>query len=234
MENDEYTHEEGDWMIFHKTLTTEYIEEPLSFETLSKTYSLYKYSQDGDDPRGLISRTLTYHEYLIFCLKANPLSTYDKFHDWNKIDKSLQTLNNKIPQLEHREIEPLKVEKELHDKIYAFQVDYGLYFEKILLYDVFLISKTKTPHYLHANNEHYKHEQPTWLHPPVEEPPLTSTEEHLIKINHIMRSLTSDLKRIKEIEKYYETFNNTDKTVIRNMKRIETQLEEVRKGVKTL
>ncbi len=214
-------------MTFPAIVSVECEKESLTFETLSKTYSLYKFSQDGDDCRGLITRTLNYQEYLIFCLKANPLSTYERLYDWNKMDNSINNFLKKIPKIEHRELEPLHIEKELYDKIYTFMMDYGLLFEKVLLYNVFLMSKTKNPHFTHYNLEHYKYEPRTWLHPPTTEIPLTTTEEKLIKINHIQRQIQYDIKNTKTLETYYKSLDVENKNILRNIKRIENELNDI-------
>lgn len=154
--------------MLNKTMSHNFVEEIISHDTKTKTVSMYLHSRDGDDSRGLITRTLNYYEFIYFCLKANPLSTYYRLYDWNILEKNIEKHLKKIPEIKAFFIDPFLFHKEFYDKLYSFMVDYGLSFDKMVLYNVFLITKTKNPH-----NEtpyslsYYKHDQPTWLHPPT-------------------------------------------------------------------
>ena len=108
-------------------------------------------------------------------------------------------------------IEPLLLEEEFYDKVYAFCMDYGLSLDKLILYNVYELIHVKNP-----RNESlydlswYKHEQPSWIHPPVPYIPLTDTEESLVKVNRIQRRVQNSLEMMKRYKEIYGTLTNDD------------------------
>lgn len=194
-----------------KNIVTKVIIEPIEGDIRNSTYSLYKHAQDENSSRGLITRTLSYHEFIIFCLKANPISRYGRLYDWNKYEKKIKKHMKNIPLHIPDIIDPLLLEENFYDKVYAFCMDYGLSLDKLILYNVYELIHVKNP-----RNENlydlswYKHEQPSWIHPPVPYIPLTDTEESLVKVNHIQRSVQNSLEMMKRYKEIYGTLTNDD------------------------
>lgn len=188
---------------------------------------MYKHGQNGDDSRGLITRTLSYYEFITFCLKANPYSKYSPHQDKNKYVSKINKFLKNIPVLEPDSIEQLCLPEGFYDKLYAFMIDYCLSFDEMVLFNVYEICRIKNPKNTSRYDVNYfKHEQPTWLHPPTRNITYSETEKELIKINRIQTRLNYALQRQEDLYKLY------GKEYVGS--RVEENLKQLSQEMKTL